>query len=64
MEAALLQLSMRQAAAGFSVAGWYAVAVFIAPFSFAILYGLREGPQQRRSARHQRTAADEELSKS
>ena len=36
-------------------AGSYAVAVFIAALSFAILYGLRKRPQQRPSAAREGT---------
>ena len=43
--------------------GMYAVAVFIATLSFAILYGLRKGPRQRPSIGHQRAEDSEQLSK-
>ena len=43
-------------------AGMYTVTAFIATLSFAILYGLRKRPQQRRSNGHPR-AEDEEVPK-
>ena len=44
-------------------AGMYAVAVFIAALSFAILYGLRKRPQQRPSAAREGTEGGGDMSK-
>ena len=44
-------------------AGMYAVAVFIATLSFAILYGLRKKPQQRLSDGHHRAEDGEKVPK-